>query len=123
MQTITLQVSNQSFEIDPVEIEVLIDRQVVVQDRFALQDASANGGLPQHNWKNFTIQLVPGSHHLLARSPQADVQHGSAQETAEFEVPETETITVAFWSERRNRRGELEHYLTVSTAGRPAATM
>jgi hypothetical protein len=113
-QSLTLQVSNQSFDIDPVEIEITIDGQVVVHGEFELQGE----GLAQHNWKHYEIQVEAGPHHLRARSTQVHVVQES-----EFETPATELVTIAFWSGRGDPSGEQVHYLTIHAGRGPAATM
>jgi hypothetical protein len=51
-----LWVSNQSFEVDPVHIEVYIDDQQVVCDTFRVES--------QHTWILFELELDSGQHSL-----------------------------------------------------------
>lgn len=57
-ETLHLYVSNQSFEIDPVDIEVYIDDQPVICDDFFVEG--------QHNWILHDLRLAPGDHSLRA---------------------------------------------------------
>jgi hypothetical protein len=57
-ETLHLYVSNQSFEIDPVDIEVYIDDQPVVCDEFFVEG--------QHNWILHDLSLDPGEHSIRA---------------------------------------------------------
>jgi len=58
--TLTLQVSNQSFDDDPVGITVDLDGDVIVDDEFSVG--------AQHNWVTFEIPVAPGDHELTMRS-------------------------------------------------------
>jgi len=62
--TFTLYVSNQSFDIEWVDIVIEIDGARVVDDVFLVED--------QHNWKEYAIDLSPGAHTLTARSVEGD---------------------------------------------------
>lgn len=55
-----LHVSNQSFDIDPVDIRIKIDGKAVISQDFRV--------LNQHNWKQFTLRVAPGQHVLTAES-------------------------------------------------------
>lgn len=57
---LTLHVTNQSFEDDPVDITVTIDGSVVVDNSFFVGS--------QHTWVTFDLALSPGEHELEARS-------------------------------------------------------
>lgn len=56
--TFVLYVSNQSFDIDPVDIEVLLDGQRAVEGDFLVEG--------QHSWHTFSFELAPGAHELRA---------------------------------------------------------
>ena len=60
----TLHVSNQSFNIDPVDIKISIDGEVCVDEDFFVEN--------QHNWKMFKINLELGTHTLLAETVAGD---------------------------------------------------
>jgi hypothetical protein len=60
-----LYVSNQSFDIDPVDIEVRIDGNLAVEGDFLVGS--------QHSWHQFPFALPPGSHGLSAETAAGDV--------------------------------------------------
>ncbi|MBA2336971.1 MAG: hypothetical protein H0V96_04305 [Acidimicrobiia bacterium] len=70
---LTLYVSNQSFEHDPVGITVAIDGEVVVRDQFFVEG--------QHNWITFELSVPPGRHELTMATDTG------ASHTAELEIP------------------------------------
>ncbi|GMV93012.1 MAG: hypothetical protein AMXMBFR82_27900 [Candidatus Hydrogenedentota bacterium] len=80
----TLYVSNQSFAISPVDINVQIDGEVVVHQNFDVGT--------QHNWKKFRIALPPGTHSLTATSAKGD-----ATLEQEFAVTGEHWAVVDFW--------------------------
>jgi len=55
-----LTVSNQSFDIDPVDIVVMIDNKTVIDKEFLVKF--------QHNYQTFEFDLTPGTHTLYAES-------------------------------------------------------
>jgi hypothetical protein len=57
---LTLYVSNQSFEIDPVDIQVEIDGKLAVSGDFLVEG--------QHSWHQFPFALSPGEHELRMSS-------------------------------------------------------
>ena len=57
-ETLHLYVSNQSFEIDPVDIAVYVDGRQVVCDEFFVEG--------QHNWIVHDLSLESGEHSLRA---------------------------------------------------------
>jgi len=63
--SVTLTVSNQSFELTQVDITVLLDGNVVVDDNFEVGD--------QHNFVEYRFELPRGSHTLRAVSSGAGV--------------------------------------------------
>lgn len=111
---VTLLVSNQSFDVNPVDIEISIDGRVVVRGEFDVSGEQP----PQHNWARYPMQLEDGSHRLTASS-----KTGRARLDTNFETPGVRSITVAFWHGRRPPGGDSEGYFTVDTGARPAATM
>ena len=64
--TFTLMVSNQSFDLDPVDVTVRIDDVVVVRDDFRVEG--------QHTWVPFDLALDPGPHSLVARTTAGDTE-------------------------------------------------
>ena len=81
---LNLYVGNQSFEIDPVLIEVYIDDQPVVCQEFQVED--------QHNWILFELQVAPGSHTLRAVG-----NNGAAEIEQLFDVNLEHWAVVDFW--------------------------
>jgi hypothetical protein len=81
----TLYVSNQSFDDDPVRITISIGGEVVVDDEFAVEG--------QHNWVEFTPDIEPGHHTLIATSDTG------AEFTVDLELPEGEPrwAVVDYW--------------------------
>jgi hypothetical protein len=59
-------VSNQSFEIDPVRIDVMIDGRRVICQEFFVEG--------QHNWVQFDYQLDGGVHTLNAIAHEVNVE-------------------------------------------------
>lgn len=80
-----LYVSNQSFDIDPVEIQVYIDGQEVVNGTFRVES--------QHTWILFDLDLEPGEHTLRA------VGHdGEAELIETFNISDEHWGLVEFWA-------------------------
>jgi len=69
----TLTVSNQSFDIDPVDILVKIDGITVIDDEFLVKQ--------QHNYQYFEFLLKPGTHTIYAESIK-----GKSQLNKEFTI-------------------------------------
>jgi len=111
---VTLLVSNQSFDVNPVDIEIAINGTVVMRGEFDV----AGELPPQHNWTRYSLPLKDGSHRIDARS-----ETGRARLHANFEVPGVRAITIAFWHGRRPTGSKSEGYFTVDFGARPAATM
>jgi hypothetical protein len=61
---LTLYISNQSSAIDPVDIQVEIDGQLVANDQFRFADG--------HNWQRFVLPLRPGRHSINAKTVKGD---------------------------------------------------
>ena len=80
----TLYVSNQSFAISQVDIQVEIDGEVVVREYFDVAD--------QHNWKAFKLSLSAGQHLLKASSVK-----GNADLSREFYVTDEHWAVVGYW--------------------------
>ena len=110
---VTLLISNQSFDVNPVDIKVSIDGQVVVQDKFDVQGDQP----PQHNWQQYHLRLEDGPHSLVAKSKK-----GQAQLHTTFEVVGRHTLTIAYWH-GRSAKSKPEEYFTVESGPRGAATM
>ncbi len=111
---VTLLVSNQSFDVSPVDIEISIDEQVVVRDKFDVQGDQP----PQHNWQQYHLRLDDGPHSLVAKS-----EKGQAQLHTMFEVAGAHSVAIAYWLNRRSARSKLKGFFTVESEPRQVATM
>jgi hypothetical protein len=79
-----LYVSNQSFELERVDIRVTIDGRLAVDGDFAVEN--------QHNWVEFRFRLAPGRHVLHAESAR-----GGATLTRAFTVAGRHWAVVNYW--------------------------
>ncbi len=78
-------VSNQSFDIDPVDIGIFIDDELAVEGDFLVGS--------QHSWHKFDLQLGPGKHTIRAMTSAGDTERVDT-----FELPgETRYAVVNFW--------------------------
>ena len=59
-------VSNQSFDIDPVDIQITFDRQPLIEGDFLVEG--------QHNWLRFDFGVEAGVHQLSANSSESPTQ-------------------------------------------------
>ena len=94
-----LYVSNQSFEIDPVDIRVTIDGKLAVDEDFEVED--------QHNWVEYTFRLREGRHVLHAES-----RAGAAELTRSFELTRKTWAVLNYWyypGERKRFSFDLSH--------------
>ncbi|TET31589.1 MAG: hypothetical protein E3J72_22000 [Planctomycetota bacterium] len=90
-----LQVSNQSFAIDPVDIEIRIDGRLAVRDDFCVDD--------QHSRVRFTFNIKPGRHKIEAVSKK-----GEAKFEKEFEITKKRHWAVIdYWYYPMDQRGLL----------------
>lgn len=62
--TFVLYVSNQSFDLDPVDIEVRLDGELALEGDFLVEG--------QHSWHTFDFDLAPGTHELRAVTRAGD---------------------------------------------------
>ena len=111
---VTLLISNQSFDVNPVDVKVSVDGQAVVKDVFDVQGTQP----PQHNWQQYHLRLEDGSHSLVVESKK-----GKAQKHFTFEVSDQHTITIAYWHDSRSGSNKAEGYFTVEIGPRRVATM
>jgi hypothetical protein len=78
-------VSNQSFDIDPVDIGIFIDDELVVEGDFLVGS--------QHSWHRFDLALGPGKHTVLATSSAGDTERVDT-----IELPDAARYAVInFW--------------------------
>lgn len=80
----TLHVSNQSFAITPVDIQVQIDGERVVHEYFDVGN--------QHGWKTYKISLAPGKHKIQVTSAE-----GNAELSQEIEVTGQHWGVIDYW--------------------------
>lgn len=83
-----LYVSNQSFDINPVDIKIFIDGKLAVYGIFDIKGKR----VPQHNWKKFTFKLKDGIHKIKAESKK-----GKAILEEEFEIKGQNWAVVDYW--------------------------
>jgi hypothetical protein len=114
-RNVTLLVSNQSFAVDPVDIEISVDGEVVVRETFEVVGGQQP---PQHNWREYHLRLEPGTHSLVATA-----NDGAELETT-FVVAGNHTLAVAHWAhESPADEGEPRGYFTLESQPRPIAMM
>jgi len=82
--SLILYVSNQSFDLSPVDIKVSIDDKVAVDQSFAVGN--------QHQCKAFQLQLGPGKHKLHVES-----RNGNAVLDKEIEIRKKHWAVIDFW--------------------------
>ena len=109
-----LLVSNQSFDVDPVDIEVTVDGEVVASGGFTVGGDQP----PQHNWHRYELRLAAGEHVLVAWSPT-----DGARSEVRFDVPDVQTVTVAFWHGDRPGGAGRGGFFTVDAGSASPATM
>jgi hypothetical protein len=110
LNNVTLVVSNQCFDVNPVDIRVSIDGDMVVDDEFDVQGE----GIAQHNWQRYSLQLPAGDHRLLAAS-----KRGKARLETSLQVGDALLITLAFWCERDKLQGKVRRFITVDIGQQP----
>jgi hypothetical protein len=78
-------VSNQSFDLDPVDIQVFVDDELAVEGDFLVES--------QHSWHMFELELTPGPHTIRAVS-----EAGETERVDSIELPEQVRYAVInFW--------------------------
>lgn len=80
----TLLVSNQSFELDPVDITIRLDGQLAVTGDFHVEG--------QHTWIPFEFGLAPGAHTIAVETTDA-----AATLSQPFTVDDHRWGVVMFW--------------------------
>jgi hypothetical protein len=80
----TLFISNQSFAVDPVDVHVEIDGEIVVRDYFRVGT--------QHTFVPFQMNLTQGKHKIKIWS-----ERGKAELTQEFDLRDQDIGVVEFW--------------------------
>lgn len=80
----TLYVSNQSFAIDPVDVRIHLDGELVVSDYFHVED--------QHTFVPFKLSVAKGKHHIKVWSDKGD-----AEIERDFELADQDIAVVMYW--------------------------
>ncbi len=111
---VELVISNQSFVIDSVDIEILIDGKKVLNEEFHVEGDK----LAQHNWKRHRISLDNGSHSLKVSS-----QKGQAQMEKTLLVKNTLTVTIAYWNNSQSGSKKSKGFFTIDSGKDQVATM
>lgn len=86
---LTLYISNQSAATNPVDIEVRIDGQVMVNAEFGDKAVPVT----QPGWKKFRFALATGPHRLVASS-----NRGGARLEETFEINGPRWLALAYWA-------------------------
>ena len=80
----TLLISNQSFDLDPVDIRVELDDQLAVTGDFVVEG--------QHTWVPFELDIAPGTHTIDVTTADAN-----ATLSQTFQMDDRKWGTVMFW--------------------------
>lgn len=108
---VTLRVSNQSFEVNPVDITVAIDGETAVRGEFDVEGEQP----PQHNWQTFHYRLPDGRYTLVASSVQ-----GRARLEAPIDVKGFVVVAVAHWD---RAQGNGDGFFTCHVSAGPTGEM
>jgi hypothetical protein len=82
--TFTLLVSNQSFDLPTVDIEIRIDNRLAVTGEFDVDG--------QHTWIPFDFDLAPGNHEIAVTSEAGDTSFEQA-----FLMDDRKWAVINFW--------------------------
>ena len=96
-----LDISNQSCDVRRVRIQVTIDRELLVDDRFHI----GCGLQSQHKWTEFCLKLDEGSHTLEARVYKSE--EVLAQLTETFSVRSNKRWGSLSFYKKRGEKGDL----------------
>jgi hypothetical protein len=113
--SVTFLISNQSYDIDPVDIRILADDQIILQHEFPVLDS---GQLAQHNWQRFNFSLAEGNHRILISTKK-----GNAKLEKIITIKKSTTVTIAYWTSKNEETGKLNGVFTVDTSENMVATM
>jgi hypothetical protein len=99
-----LHVANGSGEIDPIDIRIFIDDQLIVNQMFECDDG--------HNWIPFWLDLSKGKHKI-----KAVTKKGEASLEIEFELTEKIWAVVTYWykSDDSGASGPFPRMFTIET--------
>ncbi len=111
---VELVISNQSFDTDPVDIEILVDGKQILNEKFHV-----DGDQPaQHNWKRHRISLVDGPHILTVSSKK-----GQAKMEKKLQVIKSLTVTIAYWDTGQPNDKISKGFFTIDSGENKVATM
>lgn len=102
----TLYVSNLSFAITPIDIQVDIDGEIVVHEYFDVGN--------QHNLKAFKLSLQLGHHRLKVSSVR-----GEAELSQEFEVKGVHWATIGYWYYPKSHYNPTPKHFTFNIQDKP----
>ena len=106
LKPFTLYVCNQSLALSPIDIQVEIDGEVVVQEEFEVSH--------QLNWKTFDLKLSPGKHTINVSS-----EKGQAQLIEEFMVTSEHGASVEYWYYPESHRFATPRHFRFALLGVP----
>jgi hypothetical protein len=84
--------SNQSFDLDPVDIDLYVDGQHVVTGDFVVEGQHTWIVEGQHTWINFDFEIGDGTHEL-----RAVTKKGAVEKVEKFSVAGERWAVVDFW--------------------------
>ena len=102
----TLYVSNQSFAISPVDILVEIDGELVVSGYFKVGD--------QHDYKGFTLALLPGEHNIRIWSKK-----GETEFSKEFVLKGEYVGIITYWYYPKSKSNPLPRHFKFKVQSGP----
>jgi len=111
---LSIHVSNQSYDINTVDINVLIDDKIAIHDDF---DVKGNQ-TPQHNWQQYRFQLENGEHKIIISSLK-----GNAKFENTFEISGSHVVIIAYWYDPKIQRIAHKKYFTVEFRDKSIAYM
>ena len=103
---VIIYVSNQTRQIDPVDIMVTVDKRVIAHQDFHFGDG--------HNWASFDLLLPEGTHQIIARS-----ERGKAFLDVVFDVNRKRWLVLDYWGEGHFQLGFREkqvYFMSVDPA-------
>ena len=84
-----LYISNQSFAVNPVDIQVFVDGKKVIDQTFDVKGKR----VAQHNWIPFQFKASPGSYRLRVESKK-----GKALLKTTFEIQDKNWAVIDYWN-------------------------
>jgi hypothetical protein len=91
---VILLISNQSLEVNPVDITIKVNEKLILEDSFYVQ-----GEQPvQHNWQQHKLHLANGEYQLSVSS-----QKGQASVNTSLLINGEHKILIAFWKDNQDK--------------------